>query len=315
MADQALEATAVETLQNQFSGYGSTAQVVARSLERAHIKDPLESWTDETIESIVSAFTDEKFPTVIALNKIDHPDADKVSTSKGTQGPRLRIGQNIAKIAKTQPPESLVLTSAISEIFLRRLVKQGYIRYAEGTDAVDTRDDVIALGEADGGGLRPMDDKLAARLDKLRDLVLFRFASTGVAEVLRRAAALLGLVPVFPVRSVLGLGLPGPSVGGQTAGGGADKKKLFRDCVLVKRYVRPETRVERAPDSWSSGTTVGDVYRKVMGDAPLGYVETVGGLKVSEDDVVMAGKNDVGQRQCGLPIANVGQILSFKVRK
>jgi hypothetical protein len=34
-----------------------------------------------------------------------------------------------------------------------------------------------------------------------------------------------------------------------------------------------------------------------MGDAPLGYVETVGGLKVSEDDVVTAGKNDVGPRQ------------------
>jgi hypothetical protein len=34
-----------------------------------------------------------------------------------------------------------------------------------------------------------------------------------------------------------------------------------------------------------------------MGDAPLGYVETVGGLKVSEDDVVMAGRNDVGRRQ------------------
>lgn len=27
---------------------------------------------------IVQAFTDEKFPTVIALNKIDHADADKV---------------------------------------------------------------------------------------------------------------------------------------------------------------------------------------------------------------------------------------------
>jgi ribosome-binding ATPase len=52
--------------------------VVSRSLERAQIKDPLETWTDETIEKVVSAFTDEKFPTVIALNKIDHPDADKV---------------------------------------------------------------------------------------------------------------------------------------------------------------------------------------------------------------------------------------------
>jgi hypothetical protein len=38
---------------------------------------------------------------------------------------------------------------------------------------------------------------------------------------------------------------------------------------------------------------VGDVYRKVMGDAPLAYVETAGGVRVAEDDVVAVGKNDV----------------------
>jgi hypothetical protein len=45
------------------------------------------------------------------------------------------------------------------------------------------------------------------------------------------------------------------------------------------------------------GTTVGEVYRKTMGDAPLAYVETVGGVRVSEDDIVIAGKNDVS---CGI---------------
>jgi hypothetical protein len=125
----------------------------------------------------------------------------------------------------------------VSEVFLRRLAKQGYVRYAEGTDAVETRADLIDLGEPDGGGLKPMDDKLAARLEKLRDLVLFRFASTGVAEVLKRAAALLGLVPVFPVRSVQGLGAPqaAAGLGGPAPAAGGAEKKLFRDCVLVKR--------------------------------------------------------------------------------
>jgi hypothetical protein len=41
------------------------------------------------------------------------------------------------------------------------------------------------------------------------------------------------------------------------------------------------------------GSTVGDVYRKVMGDAPMAYVETEGGRRVGEDDVVAVGKNDV----------------------
>lgn len=44
------------------------------------LKEPLEEWSDETIENVVRAFIDEKFPTVLALNKIDHPDADKVCT-------------------------------------------------------------------------------------------------------------------------------------------------------------------------------------------------------------------------------------------
>ena len=71
------EATAVDTLQTQFSGYGSTSGTVARCLDRLPLKEPLEQWSDETVEKVVNAFVDEKFPTICALNKIDHPDADK----------------------------------------------------------------------------------------------------------------------------------------------------------------------------------------------------------------------------------------------
>lgn len=31
-----------------------------------------------------------------------------------------------------------------------------------------------------------------------------------------------------------------------------------------------------------------------MGDVPLAYVETAGGVRVAEDDLVAVGKNDVG---------------------
>lgn len=37
------------------------------------------------------------------------------------------------------------------------------------------------------------------------------------------------------------------------------------------------------------------MYRKVMGDAPMAFVETVGGIRVSKDDTVAVGKNDVRQ--------------------
>lgn len=244
------EANPVETLQNQFSGYGSTPQTVARTLSRLSLKEPLENWTPENITGVVNAFIDEKFPTVFALNKIDHPDADK----------------NIAKIAKMQAPESLVLCSAISEVFLRKLVKQGFVRYAEGTEFVDTREDLIEMGDETGGGLKELDEKLKTRIENMKDMVLYRFGSTGVVQVLSRAAELLGLVPVFPVKNIHVFG----------SSGVAEGNSVFRDCVLVKK-----------------GTTVKDCARKIMGDAPLAYVEGAGGVRVSEDEVITVGKNDV----------------------
>jgi len=245
----AVKATAVETLQGQFSGYGSTAAVVARTLDKLGLKEPLEHWSDETIARVVEAFTDEKFPTVIALNKIDHADADK----------------NISKIAKLHDPQSLVLCSAISEVFLRKLAKQGFVRYTEGSDLVETRADLIEEGDPTGGGLKELDEKLTARIENIKDMVLYRFGSTGVVQVLTRAAELLGLVPVFPVRNV-----------STFSSGAAGSNAVFRDCVLVKK-----------------NTTVAEVARKVMGDAPLAYVEGAGGVRVAEDDPVAVGKNDI----------------------
>lgn len=250
---QAIKATASETLRGQFSGYGATLTVVNRTLDRLNTKEPLEAWSDEMVERLVKAFVDEKFPTVIALNKIDHPDSDK----------------NIAKIAKMQDPDTIVLCSAISEIFLRKMAKQGYIKYVEGSEFVDTKEDLIEQGDPEGGGLHEMDDKNKARVENLKDMVLYRFGSTGVVQVLSKAAELLGLVPVFPVRNTSTFGSGATDTG----------RFVFRDCVLVKK-----------------GLTVGDVARKIMGDAPIAFVEGVGNLRVSEDDLVAVGKNDVSLR-------------------
>lgn len=72
------EANPIDTLQKQFAGYGSNYATVARFMDKLALKEPLEDWSNETVELVVNAFIDEKFPTVFALNKIDHPDADKV---------------------------------------------------------------------------------------------------------------------------------------------------------------------------------------------------------------------------------------------
>jgi len=64
------------------------------------------------------------------------------------------------------------------------------------------------------------------RIENLKDLVLYRFGSTGVVQVLARAAELLGLVPVFTVRNI------NTFTSGSASGANA---AVFRDCVLVKK--------------------------------------------------------------------------------
>lgn len=235
----ATKSSAVDTLQAQFGGYGSHAPMIQRALARIPGLPPLEQWTNEWITEVVKSFMQEKFPTVLALNKIDHPDADK----------------NVSKIMLKYPETKCVLTSAITEVFLRKLKKQGFIHYEEGTEFVDTFEDDETL--------KPLDEKLMQRIETIRDLVLYRFGSTGVVQVLQAAASTLDLVPVYTVRNI------------QTFTGG-NGENVFRDCFLVKK-----------------GTTVGKVATYIMGDVTIASIEGVKGLRVSEDDKVDEGVNDI----------------------
>ncbi|CAA22290.1 GTP binding protein [Schizosaccharomyces pombe] len=235
----ATKANPVNTLQSQFSGYGSTPAVTAKVLDSLHLDTPLEKWDDDTIEKVVNRFVDIKFPTVIALNKIDHPDADA----------------NISKIARKEDPNRLVLASAISEVFLRRLAKQGFVKYEEGSEFVDTLDDFP------DSGLKPLSENLKTRIADLQDMVLFRHGSTGVCNVLAKAMELLNLIPVFPVKNVHNFA-------------NSPNEGVFRDCILVKQ-----------------GTTAGQVSQMVLGGEAMSIVGVNG--NVGESDVIVPGKTDI----------------------
>ena len=290
-----VESTAQDTLLAQLSGYGATPSHLARTLSALATSLPLETWDPGTLHLLVSNFVDVKFPTVLALNKIDHPDADA----------------NISRITRLHPPQNIVLSSSIAEVFLRKLKKQGFIRYLEGSDVVETREDLVEDGDPEGGGLKEADERLKTRIENLRDMVLYRFGGTGVGNALARAAELLGVVPVFPVKNahVLpprtggAMSSVGTSEGAASATNGAAKgdesavassmqtstssaddmatstpigPPVFRDCVLMLR-----------------GATVRDVARKIIGDAPLAYCEGPGGVRVGEDDLVEVSGRDV----------------------
>ncbi|KAF8002175.1 hypothetical protein HF325_003140 [Metschnikowia pulcherrima] len=229
------------TLRAQLGGYYANKQLIGKALDKIPNLPPLQEWDPEMVENVVKAFMSVKFPTILALNKMDHADSDK----------------NVSKIMLKHPDTKCVLTSSLTEVLLRKLAAQNYIKYELGTEFIDTAED---LPDA---GLRELDEKLANRIENIKDLVLYRFGSTGVVQLLQTAAEVLDLVPVYPVRNI-------------NTFGGATGPNVFRDCVLVKR-----------------GTPVIQVARKIMGDVTIAAIEGVGGTRVGEEDTVDKGKNDV----------------------
>lgn len=238
----ATKSTTLESLRQQLGGYSANKKLISEALDLIPNLPPLQDWDDKMIETVVKAFMQVKFPTVLALNKMDHPDADK----------------NVSKIMLKYPNSKIILTSSITEVLLRKLANQNYIKYDSGTEFVDTIDD---LGP--DCGLKPIDDKLRNRLDNIRDLVLYRFGSTGVVQLLQAAADLLNLVPMYPVRNIHNF-----------TGGSGDS--VFRDCILVRK-----------------GTPVIHAARIIMGDVTIAHIEGVGGNRVSEEDLIDKGVNDI----------------------
>ncbi|ORY73680.1 P-loop containing nucleoside triphosphate hydrolase protein [Protomyces lactucae-debilis] len=243
----ATKSTPIDTLAAQFSGYGGKPSAhlarVFQKLGHNAEEAKIERWSLEQVEHMVEFYVQIRFPTVLSLNKIDHADS----------------AENIAKIAKHQDPESIVLTSAVAENLLRKLAKQRFIRYEEGTEFVDTKED---LGPDEADTLLEMDERTKQRVENLRDMVLYRYGSTGVSNILQKACAMLELTPVYLVKNA--------------QFGHNDKQHgIFRDVALVK-----------------IGTRIGDIAANIS-KADLVYAETAGGVRVGADDLLQPGVNDI----------------------
>ncbi|KAJ3394805.1 hypothetical protein HDU92_006594 [Lobulomyces angularis] len=250
----AKKSTISQTFQLQLSGYGTKIQLINKLVENFDNRLPLESWDDDTLRAFVDVFIKFRFPTVIALNKIDLPDADK----------------NIDKLAKKYDPNQIVLVSALAESFLRKLQKQKFILYEEGTEFFKTFEDLEEDRINDPtiiNNLKLMDEKTRARLEKVQDLVLFRFGHTGVQDTIKKAIELLGLIPVFPVRNI-----------NNFTDDSGSRTSIFGDCFLIK-----------------PGTTVLE-FAKMLNpeiEKTYQYAETVGGIRMGEDELLTFKNNIV----------------------
>ena len=251
----ATNSSITDTLQAQMGGYGTSRVTLNMVLDRFFAEksgsapdvNQLDSWTSETVSAFVDVFLLVRFPTVIALNKIDLPESDK----------------NIDRILRKYDQSKIVLISALGENFLRKIHKQKMIFYHEGTDMFDT--------SAERDGLTEMDEKTRARLERVQDLVLFRYGSTGVQECLQTVVKVLGLVPVFPVKNVNNF----------SSSTGARQGGVFRDCF----FVRPYTTMRQLAAMLSA-----EIDKNYL------YAETVGNVRLGEEDVITLENNIVSFR-------------------
>ena len=101
-------------MQAQLSGYGTRKEHVQAALDRLDIKNSstLQHWDNDKLEKFVSAFVEERFPTIYVLNKIDQPSGDK----------------NMLNICKKYGEDRVVPTSAMAECILRKMQRDGMIR-------------------------------------------------------------------------------------------------------------------------------------------------------------------------------------------
>jgi len=239
------------TLQAKVSGYGAKLWQVHEVLEQLpFVKEGLglEKWTEEHLNRFVAEFLRVRFPTIYVLNKIDSPFADN----------------NISNILDKYGESRVVLASALGECFLKKMRKSGFIRYEDGaSDFTTLKDEVDDPPPQGTPPLKTLDPKLEKRLEKLRDLVLFRHGSTGVQDAIKKAVSTRGFVPAFPVKNIHKF---------TSDRSGA----VFRDCYLLP----PRTTVKEF--AHLVDTNIGKYFA---------YAEGVSGQRLGEDEVIAEENN------------------------
>eukprot|EP01124_Arcella_intermedia_P000044 TRINITY_DN10023_c0_g1_i1.p1 TRINITY_DN10023_c0_g1~~TRINITY_DN10023_c0_g1_i1.p1 ORF type:complete len:375 (-),score=65.57 TRINITY_DN10023_c0_g1_i1:34-1158(-) len=203
----------VETLHGQLSGYSTQLITVQNTLDSLHLQEPLdkiENWDPQMVRKFVNAFVAERFPIILALNKIDMKDSAK----------------NISRICSRYGEDRVVLVCSLAECFLRQMRTKNYIYYNEGDD------DFVMYGEeiptdkkyVITGPLVKPPEKAAQSLQKLRNMVLFRYGSTGCVDVINSIIKERKFFPVYLVDSTTKF----------TAFDSTDKADgVFRDVALI----------------------------------------------------------------------------------
>ncbi len=160
-----------QAIAEYLSGIGVTEEDVFDVLHGLGLDGDPTKWSDEDLISFVRELRKVNKPIIIAANKAD--------TASDAQIKRLQ--RKCRSRGYTVVP-----TSAVAELTLRKAARAGYIDYIPGS--------------SDFRVLRPMSGRQKRALELIRERVLERFGSTGVQEVINKAVfELLNFIPVYPV--------------------------------------------------------------------------------------------------------------------
>jgi hypothetical protein len=161
-----------KALGRNLEGLGVTENMVEGVIkERGLDADRPDKWTDDELKAVAVELRKITKPMIIACNKIDIPGA----------------GDNFERVKKEFPDYIMVPCSSESELALREAAKHGLIKYIPGEN------DFKIIDEA------KLNEKQRKALDFIKENILKRFGSTGVQEVLDKAAFdLLKLIAIFP---------------------------------------------------------------------------------------------------------------------
>ncbi|CDJ64882.1 GTP-binding protein, putative [Eimeria necatrix] len=251
---QALQEAAAPAAAAAAAAGVSAGAAVARATDDASLlPEDLTKWASEDVMELVKTFVKIRFPFVLVLNKCDAGgDVDK----------------NVLRLSSKFRDSPLVLTSALAECFLQKLQQQKMIAYDPCSGTAYCSEDLRGPGSSRLKEeqqqliktLKPIDPKAFHRLEKVRDLMLFRHGGTGVAEALRVAVEVLGQrMAVYPVKTL------------QLSAVDKKGRGPFVECMLVKK-----------------GTTVGELAHLLHPAIARNFLfaELPDGRRVGENEVL-----------------------------
>ncbi len=160
-------------ISEKLSGLGVRMEHVEKAIEELGLMGKkLSEWSDDELLDLVSLLRSYSKPMLIAANKSDIPEAE----------------DNIKRMKEELKDYTIIPTSAISELALRRAAEKGLIKYLPGSE------DFEVLNE------KELTEKQLRALEYIRENVFKKWGSTGVQQAIDTAILkLLKYIVVFPV--------------------------------------------------------------------------------------------------------------------